>query len=386
MAASSIPDSRLYFLDWLRILAFAGLVVYHVGMYYVNWDFHVKSPFAGPGLEPWMKLTEPWRMSLLFMVSGAATSYMLKSGPSLGLVRRRSAHLLLPLLIGVVLVVPPQSYFQVVQKFNYSGGYLEFLGLYFSRYRDFCTNGQCLILPTWNHLWFLPYLWVYTLLACGVLAVWPAALRSASWLFERSLRGVWLMALPIVLILVARLALFERYPSTHALLGDWFNHAIYLGMFFCGVALAASSTLWGRLASARWVALSMALAFWAVLVFVRPAKPFEHAVVAIYQWSALVAAFGFAITHLNRDWPIRQRLTEAMFPVYILHQTVIVVGSQFLLPLQLKPAVEGPLIVVLTFVLSYTGYLFIRRFGILRPWFGLKPKEPKTYAPSLSGA
>ena len=386
MPTSSIPDSRLYFLDWLRILAFAGLVVYHVGMYYVSWDFHVKSPFAGPGLEPWMKLTEPWRMSLLFMVSGAATSYMLKSGPSLGLLRRRSAQLLLPLVIGMVLVVPPQSYFQVIQKFNYSGGYLDFLGLYFSRYRGFCSNGQCLILPTWNHLWFLPYLWIYTLLACGLLAVWPAALRSASWIFESAFRGVWLMALPIILILVTRLALFERFPSTHALLGDWFNHTIYLGMFVCGAALAASSTLWGRLASTRWVALFMAVAFWAVLVFVRPAKPFEHAVVAIYQWSALVAAFGFAITHLNRDWPLRQLLTEAVFPVYILHQTVIVVGSQFLLPLQLKPAVEGPLIIALTFVLSYAGYVFIRQFGFLRPWFGLKPINLKAHVPSLSGA
>ena len=68
--STSQATERLYFLDWLRILAFAALVVYHVGMYYVSWDFHVKSPFAGPGLEPWMKLTEPWRMSLIFMISG----------------------------------------------------------------------------------------------------------------------------------------------------------------------------------------------------------------------------------------------------------------------------------------------------------------------------
>ncbi len=126
MTPSTQGAQRLFFLDWLRILAFAALVVYHVGMYYVSWDFHVKSPFAGPGLEPWMKLTEPWRMSLLFMVSGAASAHMLKAGPSLLLVRRRSAYLLLPLLFGIVFIVPPQSYFEVVQKFGFSGDYFAF--------------------------------------------------------------------------------------------------------------------------------------------------------------------------------------------------------------------------------------------------------------------
>ena len=72
----------MYFLDWLRIAAFAVLVLYHLGMYYVRWDFHVKSPFAaevGPWLEPWMRLTEPWRMSLLFIVSGAVTALNIRS-------------------------------------------------------------------------------------------------------------------------------------------------------------------------------------------------------------------------------------------------------------------------------------------------------------------
>lgn len=67
-------------------------------MYYASWDFHVKSPFAGPDWVPWMKLSEPWQMSLLFMISGAVTATLLKKGPNLKFVRQRSARLLLPLL------------------------------------------------------------------------------------------------------------------------------------------------------------------------------------------------------------------------------------------------------------------------------------------------
>ena len=66
-------EQRRYDLDWLRIGAFALLILYHVGMYYVTWDWHVKSPDAGAALEPLMLLTSPWRLSLLFLISGAAT-------------------------------------------------------------------------------------------------------------------------------------------------------------------------------------------------------------------------------------------------------------------------------------------------------------------------
>jgi glucans biosynthesis protein C len=75
----SPPDrvtERVIFLDWVRIIAFGMLVFYHVGMYYVTWEFHIKSPHAGTAIEPLMRLSNPWRMDLLFLVSGATTSFM----------------------------------------------------------------------------------------------------------------------------------------------------------------------------------------------------------------------------------------------------------------------------------------------------------------------
>nr|MDQ3040243.1 acyltransferase family protein [Pseudomonadota bacterium] len=70
--------TRRYDLDWIRVCAFALLVLYHVGMYYVTWDWHVKSPVASATIEPLMLLTSPWRLSLLFLVSGAATAFLLE--------------------------------------------------------------------------------------------------------------------------------------------------------------------------------------------------------------------------------------------------------------------------------------------------------------------
>jgi glucans biosynthesis protein C len=298
-------SERLFFLDWLRILAFAVLVAYHVGMYYVRWDFHVKSPFASSALEPWMMLTAPWRMDLIFMVSGAATALMLKNGFSFALLSRRTRFLWLPLLFGMAVIVPPQSYLEVVQKYGFEGDYFKFLGIYFSGYKGFCQNGKCLILPTWNHLWFLAYLWLYTLVLWIALRARPSALNTASNILNRLSRSPMLLVAPFLVIVCIRFALYARFPSNHAVLGDWFNHAMYFGMFLLGASFANRPALWPVFLKWRWPAFVLAIGCWAVLVGVRPGRPGEHLIIAAMQWGAIIAAFGFAQSLLNRDHPLR---------------------------------------------------------------------------------
>ena len=179
---------RLFFLDWLRIFAFALLVPYHVGMVYVRWPFHLKSPQASAAIEPLMLLANPWRMSLLFVISGAATALMLarwniaEGGTVPGRwLRQRLRRLLLPLLLGMLVIVPPQSYIEVLHRYSFGGSFLDFMPLYLLGDRSFCSApGHCLILPTWNHLWFLPYLALYTALLWALLRLWPERYQSMS--------------------------------------------------------------------------------------------------------------------------------------------------------------------------------------------------------------
>ena len=104
------------------------------------------------------------------------------------------------------------------------------------------------------------------------------------------------------------------------------------------------------------------------------------------QWWAIVAALGFCHHHLNRDHPLRATLNEAVFPVYILHQTVIVVLSQQLKPLGMAPLPEGLLLVALTVALCFGAYELIRRVGWLRPLFGLKMRAKVRHTPAAGVA
>lgn len=139
---------RRHDLDWVRVCAFGLLVLYHVGMYYVTWDWHVKSPDASDALEPFMLLSSPWRLSLLFLVSGAATAFLLgkarqaadATGTRTRFLGARSRRLLVPLVFGMLVIVPPQAYYEVVEQLpgGYHEGYMAFYGRYLTAYDGFC--------------------------------------------------------------------------------------------------------------------------------------------------------------------------------------------------------------------------------------------------------
>ena len=390
------PSGRQYFLDWLRILAFGLLVLYHVGMYYVGWDWHIKSPNIGSAIEPWMRLVSPWRMDLLFVVSGAATAFMLRRrGAEGGLLRERAARVLWPLLFGALVIVPPQSYLEVVHRFGYAGGALDFMRLYLSGYSGFCrATGPCLILPTWNHLWYLPYLFVYTLVLWSLVVARPRWLARLADAAVPALAGTRLLVVPIVLLALTRMALRTRFPVTHALVDDVFAHTQYFAMFLFGAVFAQGAGLAARMQALRWTALIGALAAWA-LMLLAPAHAgatgawpslLRPLVYSVLQWCAIVAALGFAHRHLNVDNRWRRRLTEAVFPVYILHQTLIILLAHALLPWALAPAIEAPLLVAGTLLFSLLGWAGVRRVGWLRPVFGMHARasaENQPHTPTL---
>jgi glucan biosynthesis protein C len=376
-----IPDRRID-LDWVRILAFGVLILYHVGMYYVTWDWHVKSPYASTTLEPLMMLSSPWRLSLLFFVSGCATAF-LHAKSARGFVRSRTQRLLIPLALGLWVIVPPQSWAQVTEAVGYHGGYLHFMRLYADGYSGFCRE-DCLRIPTWNHLWFVAYLWCYTMVAA--LTWWAIGrARVARWgaACARCLRGPGLFVLPVAWLAAIRIALVARFPDTHALVDDWFEHATYFSVFVLGLLLARETGVWEEMCRQRWRALALALASYGVVAtyfshYASVAPPDwlrqgQRVFYALDQWAAIVAALGFARHWNPADSRARRYLTEAIFPFYIVHQTAIVVLAHCMKPLGLRPPVEGPLLIAATVAICFASFEIVRRVGWLRPLFGLAP-------------
>jgi len=379
------PNERLTELDWLRILAFGLLILYHVGMYYVRWDWHVKSPHPVPALEAWMSWLNPWRMPLLFLISGAATTLL--AGPDGGrhLAGPRTRRLLAPLLFGMAVVVPPQAYLQVVEQWHYAGSYADFLGLYFRAYHGFCRDGRCLDLPTWNHLWFVAYLWIYTLLLALLWrwrGGWTQAPGWAQWT-----QGARLLWLPWLLLAVWRQQLLHHFPPSNDLVHDFYNHALYGTVFVLGAALFGQRDdchgAWAAALRLRWWALATALAAQLLMMFAWSALDGRNDVPdsltmalrtlnALRQWAPIVAALGFARAHLaGRDGPARRWLTQAVFPFYIVHQTLIVLAAPWLARRGLPQAIEAALLVAFTALGCVLVFFVVRRVPVLATCMGV---------------
>ncbi|HSI46687.1 MAG TPA: acyltransferase family protein [Ideonella sp.] len=375
---------RLFFLDWLRILAFALLVPYHVGMYYVSWDWHVKSPNASGAIEPLMMLTSPWRLSLLFFIGGAATQALLRRQSGPGFVGQRSSRLLWPLLFGMLVIVPPQAYVQGLTQLGFVGDYGAFMQRYLQGGK-LCSGTNCIDLPTWNHLWFLPYLWIYSLIAWALVRWAPKLLDAAA---ARLPVGPWGLLLGLALPTMAARLMYGAFPSTHNLTWDWYNHAQYLWAFGLGmVGARAGDQLWAGLQAQRWPALGLAFAGWAMLClyFFGPWHDqnlpegllwAQRLLWGATQWWAIVAACGFARRWLDHDGPWRRRLTGAVFCLYVMHQTVIVLLAWWLQPLALPPVPEGLLLIVATFAASGAVYLVARHVPVLAGLLGIVRARP----------
>ena len=386
---ATIPTTRRLDLDWIRIIAFALLIFYHIGMYYVTWDWHVKSPHQSDLIEPLMQLTSPWRLALLFLVSGAATSFIMAKLSAGQLARSRSWRLLIPLIFGMLVIVPPQAYYEVVEKIHYADGYLAFWTRYLAADASFCRNGDCLILPTWNHLWFVAYLWAYTMLLATVLAIVPRGIARVTTLLERVLLmfdGWGVVIGPLIILAVCRLILVGIFPATHALVDDWYNHSNYFFTFLFGFMFIRSEAVMIAIERHRWACLMLAIASYAFIIFYGSyysdtlpppdaVRYFQRVVRATNQWCAILAILGFGRLYLNHDGPVRRYLTEAIFPFYIIHQTAIVVYAHNLQPLKLPIAVESIVLIIATFATCFVTYEIARRLGWLRPLFGLNANK-----------
>ncbi|MBW4331660.1 acyltransferase family protein [Stakelama sp. CBK3Z-3] len=379
---------RHYGMDWLRVGAFALLILYHIGMVFVPWNYHVKAPALVHWAVVPMLAVNAWRLSLLFLVSGFASRALLMRSKGLGdFTRNRSFRLLVPLLAGMMIVVPPQPWVELLTKHGYDGSYWHFWFADYFRFRELAG----LALPTWNHLWFVFYLWAYTMVL--TLAV---ALLRASWLqrvYDRVFGTVLVLALPLAWLVAVHALWFPMVGETHAFIGDDIAHVSYFPVFLFGFGLAGSPAAMRAIRRWGWLGAILALSGYAFIAWCEIHWPhgMAHWAVrpylvahAVQQWGAIVALIATADRFWNRNHPMRATLTEAVFPFYIVHQTIIVVAMWLLLGRGLNGGTQFAILVAATVAGCWAFYLIGREIRPLRPLVGLRLHRPKRPGATLA--
>ncbi len=375
--------------DWLRVLALGMLMIFHSAVGYSTWQWQVNDPHNSALLDNFLDFLLRWRVSLVFIVSGSALMLALRSRRPKAILRERAARLLVPLIFGVVVIVPPQVYLGRVQSGQFHGSFVDYLPQAFN---GIYPDGNL----TWNHLWFIPYVLVLTAAALPLFdwARTPGVRRQLDRVVhvvgERHL--YWLLLGPLV---AADLILRGQDNDAHEFFGDPHGWLEFASLFLLGGLVAQWPSVLAAVQRARWTALGLGIAAYATLRLVWPAIGENPSALPIGQsllWASasslnqlawVLAAVGFLTRHFNRPSPAIAYLTEAAMPVYVLHQTLIVFAVYHLhhvaWPLGNKLA--------LTLAFSVLGALglyevAIRRNKWLRILFGVKPRA-RTMGPEL---
>ncbi len=374
------PSGRHFGMDWLRIGAFQLLILYHIGMVFVPWEWHVSADEAvGWAVLP-MVAINAWRLTLLFAVSGFASAAMLRRTPLPAFTRNRLIRLGIPLAFGIVVVTPVQPWIQLTTQRGYTHGFDYF---YLHDYWRFAMF-RGMPLPAWQHLWFVFYLLVYTLLLVALRSL-PGAIRApARAAAERILWGPLLLLLPIAIAIFVRLRWLPSAEDNHNFLGDWVAHVRHFPAFLFGYLLYGSAGFWRTIRRGLPAIAAIALAATAIEVWIAwdypMTRPITPGMRQLYQasrvaqgWSAILALIGIADRLWNRDHRWRATLAEAVFPFYIIHQTIIIVVGWLLLGSGVSNVVRLLILVSTTMAGCWIFYLVGRRIAFFRPLIGLRP-------------
>ena len=172
--------------------------------------------------------------------------------------------------------------------------------------------------------------------------------------------------------------------NTNGLIGDWYGLVYYGLLLLYGSFLFGSPELLAALNRQRFLSLAVGVAAYAAfyIVFVdgavRPVippadRPAYALLSAVNTMAWLFAIIGFANRYLTRRPAFLAEATEAVYPFYMLHQTVTVIAVYWLLEIGVPPVAGFILAALATFFGTSAIYLcVVRPIWFVRPLFGLK--------------
>jgi peptidoglycan/LPS O-acetylase OafA/YrhL len=399
----TVPPNRRYDIDWLRIFATYLLLLFHVGMVFNPAPFyHIRNADVSFFFLILCGFISLWHMPLFFLLAGWSAFGSLSTRGTRSFLRERFFRLFVPLVAGCILLMPSIKYLELANGFdaNYTGlyvnqhlqesfrqvipsglpaaapfddGFLEFLPTFFTDLSRF----------TWAHLWFIAYLLTFTLL---YLPLFGRIRRSRGW-FRGAVSPLWVY-LPIVPLAFIQVTMRERWPGLQNLIDDWANFSYYSTFLLCGFMLARFPDLETAAHDERKRALTIALSATLLLLLATLGLFSSTAVIlaltAVAGWCFVVAFLGFARQKLSYSTPALDYLTESALPVYLLHQSAIVLPGYFLIQLPLGPFAKFLLLLVVSTVVTISFYhFFVRPFSVPRFFCGMKAKRRQLAPPGV---
>ena len=376
-------SERRYDLDWLRLITMCVLLFFHVGALFNTWWWLVKNSELTDRLHYPMIWVQFWRMPLLLFISGAGTYLAMNKRSLPQYAFERIKRLLIPLIFGVLVVGPPQIYYQHKDQYD---SYLEFYTKNFDLNYD--PSGPF----AWHHLWFIAYLLIFSFLALPLLAF----MRSARYEKVKGRLEILLMKplsilfIPAGVMMLTQILLRPYFPNdTYYLWGDWSFFTLYLCFFLLGLLCYSSQKIWTFIGDNRtfiFVATIMAALLYGCYRYLRTVRRFPWSdlsdripydvLTVLVGWFTILTIIGYGQHYLNRPHRFLPKINEGIYPFYIIHQPLIVVIGYYVCQLDWSITLKYWSVVTLTLVsFAMIYFLLITPFKLTRFLFGMKQRK-----------
>lgn len=347
---------RKHYLDNIRIIIILMLFPYHAFMIWNNYGtkFYI---WGGNNniLSSLIVLVSSWFMPILFVIAGMSTRYSLNKRSTKEYIKERIEKVLIPFICGLVMLVPFQTLYARKFFFSYSGSIIDNFKYFFTHFSD--LNGYDGMF-TFGHLWFLLYLFIISLVSLLII-------KKLS--FDKIEKKV--DKINIVLIILMFIPLFIFYN-----IGNFGGQSIgkYILLYLLGYYLFTDSLI-EKLINYKTIILPLFLVSEIILVVLYYNYGFYNDLfVNFVGWIGICSCMILGKLFLNKETKLTSYFKKASFPVYILHQTILVIIGYYTLLNFNNIYIQLSIIIFGSFILTITLYEIISRIPILKKIVGIK--------------
>lgn len=352
---------RRHGLDWLRIIVVFLLFPFHTARVFDRWEPNYIKDIPNDFSSWLIASLSFWFMALLFVIAGYSAYSALRNRTAKEYSAERIRRLLIPFLFGLVLIVPVQGYVAVLQKQLFAGSYIEYLGRFFTDFGDLSGYFGGF---TPAHLWFILFLFIIG------MCLLPLLIRLNN--KEQKISDAWLLIPAFAVLSIA-----DAVPGIGGK-----NIVFYAVLFMYGFFIARSKTAMDTIRRLRFATLAGAIVLLPVYLVIASSLGWPQKVdllgasMALLRnltvWLIILTLLGLADAYLNKPGKALTYLNRASFPVYVLHQSVMMIVAYYVVSMDLSPAVKFIAIMLVTLVACYALYEVFRRIPPARFILGIK--------------
>lgn len=363
-------NSRIYYIDWLRIIVVALLIPHHAAITFSHLgDAYVYLPIKDSSLYFFIQsnFLNLWFMRMLFFISGISTFYALRKRTHKEYFIERCKKLLTPTVFALLLVCPPMGYFKAITMYGFDGSLIAFYPMFFSNIVTYLG---------WGHLWFLVYLFVFSMIFLTIRMRYERLDAICETIGAFLSRGSHIL-IPMALIVFLEMLFRPFYPGFQTLIHDWANFSVYLSFFIGGYIVASYPKCIDAIVThLRTFSIVGIIATVSYIVSQPGADYADELWLSFLQgiagYSLVLLFFGLAKRHLNRTNRAHNYLSKTSFSLYVFHFLILNLVVYHTIQLPWDPFAIYVISIVLVYGLFFIAYeLFIKHVPPLRYILGI---------------